>query len=141
MTQYHNPVLRQEVIEGLRINPEGIYVDATFGGGGHSRDILEKLNHKGRLFGFDQDADAYKNRIQDHRCEFVASNFTNVSKYLKYYKIRLVDGILADLGVSSHQFDKGSRGFSTRKKSRLDMRMNQKQKLDAYYVLNRYNEI
>jgi 16S rRNA (cytosine1402-N4)-methyltransferase len=139
MTQYHNPVLLKEALQGLKIKPEGIYVDVTFGGGGHSRAILEELNSEGKLFGFDQDADASKNALKDDRFTFVAANFSHLAQYLKFYKVSAVDGILADFGVSSHQFDKGSRGFSIRKEGRLDMRMNQSQTLNAYQVLNEYS--
>jgi len=139
MTQYHNSVLLKEALQGLKIKPEGIYVDVTFGGGGHSRAILEELNSEGKLFGFDQDADASKNALKDYRFTFVAANFSHLAQYLKFYKVSAVDGILADFGVSSHQFDKGSRGFSIRKEGRLDMRMNQSQTLNAYQVLNEYS--
>ena len=139
MTQYHNSVLLKEALQGLKIKPEGIYVDVTFGGGGHSRAILEQLNSEGKLFGFDQDADASKNALKDDRFTFVAANFSHLAQYLKFYKVSAVDGILADFGVSSHQFDKGSRGFSIRKEGRLDMRMNQSQILNAYQVLNEYS--
>jgi len=139
MTQYHNSVLLKEALQGLKIKPEGIYVDVTFGGGGHSRAILEQLNSEGKLFGFDQDADASKNALKDDRFTFVAANFSHLAQYLKFYKVSAVDGILADFGVSSHQFDKGSRGFSIRKEGRLDMRMNQSQTLNAYQVLNEYS--
>jgi len=139
MTQYHNSVLLKEALQGLKIKPEGIYVDVTFGGGGHSRAILEELNSEGKLFGFDQDADASKNALKDDRFTFVAANFSYLAQYLKFYKVSAVDGILADFGVSSHQFDKGSRGFSIRKEGRLDMRMNQSQTLNAYQVLNEYS--
>ena len=139
MTQYHNSVLLKEALQGLKIKPEGIYVDVTFGGGGHSRAILEELNSEGKLFGFDQDADASKNALKDDRFTFVAANFSHLAQYLKFYKVSAVDGILADFGVSSHQFDKGSRGFSIRKEGRLDMLMNQSQILNAYQVLNEYS--
>ena len=131
-TQYHNPVLLQASLDGLNISPDGIYVDVTFGGGGHSRAILEKLNENGRLLGFDQDADALVNRIEDPRFDFVAANFSNLKQYLKYHKIDKVDGVLADFGVSSHQFDTQERGFSIRTEARLDMRMDQSQALDAF---------
>ena len=140
MTQFHSPVLLNEVIEGLKISPKGVYIDATFGGGGHSRAILTMLNKEGRLFSFDQDTDAYENRLNDSRFEFISANFSHLSQYLKYYGIESVDGVLADLGVSSHHFDTASRGFSIRKKGRLDMRMNQNQKLDAHYIINNYEE-
>jgi len=137
-TQYHNPVLLNEALQGLNIRPEGIYVDVTFGGGGHSRGILEQLGPKGRLLGFDQDTDALENVPLDDRFDFVAANFSHLSQYLKYHKVEAVDGILADFGVSSHQFDEGARGFSIRKEGRLDMRMNQNQELDAFTVINTY---
>ena len=140
MTQYHNPVLLEDALQGLDIRPEGIYVDVTFGGGGHSRALLDQLNEQGRLFAFDQDQDAHENRIEDSRFQLVAANFIHLSHYLKYHGISSVNGILADFGVSSHQFDQASRGFSTRKEGRLDMRMNQSQALDAQEVLNQYSE-
>ena len=141
MTKFHNPVLLNEAIQGLKISPNGVYVDATFGGGGHSKSILEMLNKEGRLLSFDQDEDTYENKINDSRFKFISANFNHLSQYLKYYGIESVDGVLADFGVSSHHFDTASRGFSIRKKGRLDMRMNQNQKLDAHYVINNYEEI
>ena len=140
MTKFHNPVLLNEAIQGLKISPNGVYVDATFGGGGHSKSILEMLNKEGRLLSFDQDEDTYENKINDSRFKFISSNFNHLSQYLKYYGVESVDGVLADFGVSSHHFDVASRGFSIRKKGRLDMRMNQNQKLDAHYVINNYEE-
>ncbi|MDC0916895.1 16S rRNA (cytosine(1402)-N(4))-methyltransferase RsmH [Flavobacteriaceae bacterium] len=140
MKQYHNPVLLEDALQGLDIRPEGIYVDVTFGGGGHSRVLLDQLNEQGQLFAFDQDQDAHENRIEDSRFQLVAANFSHLSHYLKYHGISSVNGILADFGVSSHQFDQASRGFSTRKEGRLDMRMNQSQTLDAQEVLNQYSE-
>ena len=140
MTQFHSPVLLNEVIEGLKISPKGVYIDATFGGGGHSKGILAMLNKEGRLLSFDQDEDTYENKINDSRFEFISANFNHLSQYLKYYGIESVDGVLADFGVSSHHFDVASRGFSIRKKGRLDMRMNQNQKLDAHYIINNYEE-
>ena len=140
MTQYHNPVLLQESIEGLAIRPNGTYVDVTFGGGGHSKRILENLNEEGRLLGFDHDVDTLVNNIDDSRFDFVAANFSHLMQYLKYHKIIKVDGILADFGVSSHQFDTQERGFSIRTDARLDMRMNQLQELDAHKVINSYPE-
>lgn len=139
-TQYHKPVLLQSSLEGLNIKPDGVYVDVTFGGGGHSRALLDRLNENGRLFGFDQDPDAIKNKIEDTRFSFIAANFSHLTQYLKFYKIKGVDGILADFGVSSHQFDAGERGFSIRAEARLDMRMNQTQELDAYTLINEYDE-
>ena len=141
MTKFHNPVLLNEAIQGLKISPNGVYVDATFGGGGHSKAILAMLNKEGRLLSFDQDEDTYENKINDSRFKFISANFNHLSQYLKYYGIESVDGVLADFGVSSHHFDTASRGFSIRKKGRLDMRMNQNQKLDAHYVINNYEEI
>ena len=140
MTQYHNPVLLHSSLEGLNIKPDGVYVDVTFGGGGHSKAILEQLNEKGRLFGFDQDSDAAANKIEDSRFEFVEANFSYLSQYLKFHKVKEVDGILADFGVSSNQFDTIERGFSIRTEGPLDMRMNQSQKIDAYMVVNQYEE-
>jgi len=137
---YHNPVLLHPSLEGLNIKPDGIYVDATFGGGGHSRALLDQLNENGRLFGFDQDPDALENKIEDPRFVFVASNFSHLSHYLKFYQVKGVDGILADFGVSSHQFDTSARGFSIRTEGRLDMRMNQTQTFDAYALVNTYEE-
>ena len=139
-TQYHNPVLLQASLEGLRIRSNGTYADVTFGGGGHSRAILEELNEEGRLLGFDQDTDALRNSIEDSRFDFVAANFSHLTQYLKYHKIEKLDGILADFGVSSHQFDTQERGFSIRTDARLDMRMNQAQSLDAHEVINTYTE-
>lgn len=140
MTKFHSPVLLNEAIQGLKISPKGVYIDATFGGGGHSKAILEMLNKEGRLLSFDQDEDTYENKINDSRFKFISANFNHLSQYLKYYGVESVDGVLADLGVSSHHFDTPSRGFSIRKKGRLDMRMNQNQKLDAHYVVNNYEE-
>ena len=140
MRKFHSPVLLNEAIQGLKISPKGVYVDATFGGGGHSKAILEMLNKEGRLLSFDQDEDTYENKINDSRFKFISANFNHLSQYLKYYGVESVDGVLADLGVSSHHFDTASRGFSIRKKGRLDMRMNKNQKLDAHYVVNNYEE-
>lgn len=139
-SQYHLPVLLQEVITQLQINPEGTYVDATFGGGGHSRAILEQLNENGRLIVFDQDEDAYKNRIDDPRVTFVQHNFRHMQRFLKLYKTAPVDGILGDLGVSSWQFDTAERGFSTRFEGALDMRMDQRSTLTAATLLQTYSE-
>ena len=140
MKVYHKSVLTEEVIKGLQIYPSGIYVDVTYGGGGHSRAILKKLNNNGKLFGFDQDPDSINNKIDDSRFELILANFSFLTQYLKYHQIDSVDGILADLGVSSHQLDQDSRGFSIRKSSRLDMRMNKTQSLDAHKVINSYDE-
>ena len=139
-TKYHNPVLLKATLDGLNISPNGVYVDVTFGGGGHSRAILKQLNEEGRLLGFDQDLDASDNLIDDPRFEFIASNFSHLSQYLKYHHVNGVMGILADFGVSSHQFDTQERGFSIRAEGRLDMRMNQSQDLNAHYVINKYTE-
>ncbi len=136
--QYHIPVLLHEVIEGLNIRPDGIYVDCTFGGGGHSKSILEKLSEKGKLVGFDQDEDAAKNLPGDPRFIFVPQNFRHLQRFLRLHNITGVDGILADLGVSSHQFDEAERGFSTRFNAALDMRMDQRQSLTAFEVVNSY---
>jgi len=137
---YHIPVLLDEVIENLNIKPNGIYVDCTFGGGGHFRMILEKLGKDGRLVAFDQDADARKNVPEDDRVLFVPQNFRHLQRFLKLNGIEKVDGLLADLGVSSHQFDEGERGFSTRYDAPMDMRMDQRQSKTAYDVVNEYSE-
>ena len=137
---YHVPVMLDEVIEGLNIYPSGIYVDCTFGGGGHSKAILDKLNEEGKLIAFDQDEDAKKNLPADARIIFVPQNFRHLQKFLRLHKIKEVDGILADLGVSSHQFDKAHRGFSTRFDGDMDMRMDQRQALLAIDVLKTYSE-
>lgn len=137
---YHNPVLLQEAVAGLQINPSGVYVDVTYGGGGHSRAILDYLSSEGRLFGFDQDPDAQANCIEDSRFELIPSNFSYMSQFLRFKGVLEVDGILADFGVSSHQFDKEQRGFSTRFDGPLDMRMNPEQALDAAGVVNTYSE-
>ncbi len=137
---FHVPALFKESINGLDIRPSGVYVDATFGGGGHSRGILARLGSSGRLFGFDQDADAENNRIEDERFTFVRGNFRYLSNFLRYYGIRSVNGILADLGVSSFHFDEASRGFSFRFDSCLDMRMNNRAGKTAADVLNTYSE-
>ena len=138
---YHHPVLLNESIEGLQVKPDGVYVDLTFGGGGHAREILKRLDG-GRLFGFDQDDDAKANAeaISDRSFTFLKANFRYLRQYLKLYGVELVDGILGDFGVSSHQFDEPSRGFSIRHESRLDMRMNKKSALDAAKVINEYKE-
>lgn len=136
---YHNPVLLVESVDYLITNPDGIYVDATFGGGGHSREIMSRLSN-GRLLAFDQDNDVLPNLIQDDRFTFVNSNFKNLERFLKYHKSYPVDGIIADLGVSSHQFDAQERGFSYRTDSALDMRMNQQSGKTAADVINSYDE-
>jgi 16S rRNA (cytosine1402-N4)-methyltransferase len=137
---YHTPALLNETIDGLDMKPDGIYVDVTFGGGGHSQEILSRLGKKGKLVGFDQDADAIKNVIKDPRFIFVRSNFKYLKNFLRYHNIEKVDGILADLGVSSHHFDEAERGFSFRFDGVLDMRMNTKSPLSAAVLLNTYSE-
>jgi len=137
---YHVPVLLHEVIEGLAIKPGGIYVDCTYGGGGHSKAILAQLNDEGRLFVFDQDEEAKQNVPDDERITFIPQNFKHIQRFLKMHKVAGVDGLLADLGVSSHQFDKGDRGFSIRFDAALDMRMDQRQTLTAADVLKTFTE-
>jgi 16S rRNA (cytosine1402-N4)-methyltransferase len=137
---YHIPALLNETIEGLNIDPDGVYVDVTFGGGGHSTEILSHLSSKGKLLGFDQDEDAIKNALDDPRFIFVRSNFKYLKNFLRYHNIEKVDGILADLGVSSHHFDEAERGFSFRFDGALDMRMNTKSPLTAAVILNTYGE-
>ncbi|WP_417427884.1 16S rRNA (cytosine(1402)-N(4))-methyltransferase RsmH [Halpernia sp.] len=137
---YHNPVLLHKSVKDLITNPDGIYIDVTFGGGGHSREILKNLSSKGKLFSFDQDLDALKNKIDDERFTLINQNFRFLENSLLAFGISEVDGILADLGVSSHQFDEATRGFSTRSDAPLDMRMNVKQHLDAKKVVNQYEE-
>ena len=137
---YHLPVLLHEAIDGLQITPSGVYVDCTFGGGGHSREILKHLNSEGKLIAFDQDADAVKNVPDDERIIFVPHNFRHLQRFLKFHKISKVNGVLADLGVSSHQLNVAVRGFSTRMDAALDMRMNQSEKMNAVFVLKNYNE-
>ncbi|ADQ79652.1 S-adenosyl-methyltransferase MraW [Paludibacter propionicigenes WB4] len=137
---YHIPALLDETITGLNIKPNGVYVDVTFGGGGHSREILKHLGADGKLLGFDQDEDAIKNTIDDPRFIFVRSNFRYMKNFLKYHGIDKVDGILADLGVSSHHFDEAERGFSFRFDGALDMRMNTKSSFTAAALLNTYTE-
>ncbi|WP_299361377.1 16S rRNA (cytosine(1402)-N(4))-methyltransferase RsmH [Winogradskyella sp.] len=137
---YHNAVLLKETVDGLNIKPDGIYVDVTFGGGGHSRAILSQLGSKGKLFAFDQDSDALANTLEDDRFVLINENFRYIKRFLRFYGIKEVDGVLADFGVSSHQFDVADRGFSTRYEAKLDMRMNQDSKLSAYEVINQYEE-
>jgi 16S rRNA (cytosine1402-N4)-methyltransferase len=139
-SEYHIPVLLNEVIEHLVIDPSGTYVDCTFGGGGHSKAILQKLDEEGRLFAFDQDADARKNLPDDKRAVFMPNNFRYLQRFLKLAGVQEVDGILADLGVSSHQFDEADRGFSTRFDAPLDMRMDQRQEKTAYHIVSSYSE-
>jgi len=137
---YHNPVLLKESVYGLDIKPDGIYVDVTFGGGGHSREIMSRLSSKGRLYAFDQDEDALANSIDDERFVLINENFRFIKRFLRFHNVKSVGGILGDLGVSSHQFDVPERGFSTRFEGELDMRMSQKQDLNAYKVVNEYDE-
>jgi 16S rRNA (cytosine1402-N4)-methyltransferase len=137
---YHVPVLLNESIDGLDIQPNGIYIDVTFGGGGHSNEILRRLGPEGRLYGFDQDADAIKNAPADKRFTFVRSNFRYLKQWMRYHDVDAVDGILADLGVSSHHLDEAERGFSFRFDAPLDMRMNQRASLNAAQVVNTYSE-
>jgi 16S rRNA (cytosine1402-N4)-methyltransferase len=137
---YHNPVLLKESVDGLNVNPDGVYVDVTFGGGGHSKEILKRLGEKGKLFAFDQDSDALENAIDDDRFTLIHENFRFVKRFLRFYGVKQVDGILADFGVSSHQFDVAERGFSTRFEADLDMRMNQASELSAFHVVNKYDE-
>lgn len=137
---YHTPVLLQEVLEGLSIKPDGVYVDCTFGGGGHSRAILAQLGRGGKLIAFDQDEDARRNLPDDERVLFIPNNFRHIRRFLQLHGVREVDGILADLGVSSHQFDEAARGFSTRFDAVLDMRMDQRQEKKAFDVVNTYSE-
>ncbi|MFZ4105362.1 16S rRNA (cytosine(1402)-N(4))-methyltransferase RsmH [Flavobacterium sp.] len=138
--EYHNPVLLKETVDGLNINPNGIYVDVTFGGGGHSKEILSRLGPNGKLFGFDQDEDAWENTLADNRFTLIQENFRYIKRFLRFHGIKQVDGILADLGVSSHQFDVPERGFSTRFDADLDMRMSKRNQLDASKVINEYDE-
>ena len=137
---YHIPALLQESINGLNIKEDGTYVDVTFGGGGHSRAIMEQLGERGRLLGFDQDLDTLRNKLNDSRFTFVHSNFSFLKNFVRYYDIEAVDGILADLGVSFHHFDDAERGFSFRQDSALDMRMNRRASIDARTVLATYSE-
>jgi len=138
--KYHNPVLLKESVDALSIKEDGVYVDVTFGGGGHSREILSRLGPKGKLFAFDQDPDALENLIDDVRFVLIPENFRFISRFLRFHKIKKVDGILADLGVSSHQFDEAERGFSTRFDGDLDMRMNQNSNVSAKEIINNYSE-
>lgn len=138
--EYHKPVLLTQSVEGLAIKPNGTYVDVTFGGGGHSAEILNHLNENGRLFAFDQDKDAQENAIDDPRFVLIPENFRFLKQFLRFQGVRKVDGILADFGVSSHQFDVPERGFSTRFNADLDMRMNQSSSLSAFHVVNEYTE-
>ena len=137
---YHVPVLLKESMEGLAINPAGTYVDTTFGGGGHSRAILAALGSRGRLLAFDQDPQAQQNAIDDERFTLIPQNFRHIKRFLRFYRVKQVDGVLADFGVSSYQFDTAERGFSTRLEGALDMRMNPEAPLSAYEVVNTYEE-
>ena len=137
---YHVPVLLHESVDGLDIKPDGIYVDVTFGGGGHSKEILTRLGEKGHLYSFDQDADAENNIVDDRRFTFVRSNFRYLRNWLRYYQIEEIDGLLADLGVSSHHFDDETRGFSFRFDAPLDMRMNKRAGKTAADIINEYDE-
>lgn len=138
--EYHNPVLLKETVDGLNIKPDGVYVDVTFGGGGHSKEILRRLGANGKLFAFDQDEDAWENALKDERFTLIQENFRYIKRFLRFHGVKSVDGILADLGVSSHQFDVPERGFSTRFDADLDMRMSKKNDLDAHKVINEYAE-
>ena len=138
--EYHNPVLLHESIDALAIKEGGVYVDVTFGGGGHSREILSRLGATGKLIAFDQDLDAKRNTIEDNRFVLIEENFRYIGRFLKFYGVKKVDGILADLGVSSHQFDEAERGFSIRLDGELDMRMNQSSKTSAKKIINTYSE-
>ena len=140
LMEYHNPVLLKESVDGLNIKPDGVYVDVTFGGGGHSREILKRLGEHGKLFAFDQDTDALQNKIEDPRFTLINENFRFLKRFLRFYGVKKVDGILGDFGVSSHQFNEAERGFSTRFNAKLDMRMDQSNSLSAYQVINEYDE-
>mgnify|MGYP001028589264 CR=1 FL=1 len=140
MEEYHNPVLLKESVDALGIKPNGVYVDVTFGGGGHSCEILSRLGEDGKLFAFDQDPDAQRNIIEDKRFVLIQENFRYISRFLRFYGVTKVDGVLGDLGVSSHQFNEAERGFSTRFDADLDMRMNKKDDLSAYTIINTYSE-
>lgn len=138
--EYHKPVLLHEAVDGLNIKEDGVYVDVTFGGGGHSKEILNRLGSKGKLFGFDQDEDAKQNALEDERFALIPQNFRYIKRFLKFYGVQQVDGILGDFGVSSHQFDVPERGFSTRFDANLDMRMSKQNTLSAYDVVNTYEQ-
>src|SRR5215216_843657 len=140
LSEYHIPVLLKETIEGLAIKPSGIYVDCTFGGGGHSKAILKELNVNGKLVAFDQDEDAKKNIPDDERVLFIPHNFRHLKRFLQLHGINEVDGVLADLGVSSHQFNEPERGFSTRFEGAFDMRMDRRQQKTAFDIVNSYSE-
>ena len=138
--EYHKPVLLKESVDGLAIKPDGVYVDVTFGGGGHSAEILKRLGPEGKLYAFDQDPDALANTIKDDRFTLIDENFRFLKRFLRFNGVKQVDGILGDFGVSSHQFNEAERGFSTRFDAKLDMRMNQRSKPSAYQVINEYDE-
>ena len=140
MEVYHSPVLLKESVDGLNIVSDGVYIDVTFGGGGHSKEILNRLGPKGKLIAFDQDQDALLNTINDDRFTLINENFRYVKRFVRFHGYKQVDGVLADFGVSSHQFDVAERGFSTRFDANLDMRMNQQDKLSAFHVINEYDE-
>ncbi|WP_010135612.1 16S rRNA (cytosine(1402)-N(4))-methyltransferase RsmH [Ochrovirga pacifica] len=137
---YHNPVLLKESVDALAIKPNGVYVDVTFGGGGHSKEILSRLGDEGKLFAFDQDPDAHNNAIEDDRFTLIPQNFRYLKRFLRFYGATSVDGVLGDFGVSSHQFDQAERGFSTRFDAKLDMRMDQHSNLSAYTIVNEYTQ-
>ena len=138
--EYHNPVLLKETVDGLNIKEDGVYVDVTFGGGGHSKEILSRLGENGKLYAFDQDQDALDNALDDERFTLIDQNFRHLKKFLRFHGVRKVDGILGDFGVSSHQFDKAERGFSIRFDADLDMRMNQEDAVSAFHIVNEYSE-
>ena len=138
--EYHNPVLLNETVDGLNIKPNGVYVDVTFGGGGHSKEILKRLGANGKLIAFDQDKDALENTIDDSRFLLINQNFRFLKQFLRFHGYKKVDGILGDFGVSSHQFDVAERGFSTRFEADLDMRMNRDSNFSAYTIVNKYEE-
>ncbi|NJB81495.1 16S rRNA (cytosine(1402)-N(4))-methyltransferase RsmH [Wenyingzhuangia aestuarii] len=137
---YHSPVLLKESVDALEIKPDGIYVDVTFGGGGHSKEILSRLGENGKLFAFDQDPDAHKNALEDERFTLIPQNFRYIQRFLRFYGAKKVDGVLGDFGVSSHQFDQAERGFSTRFDAQLDMRMDQKAEVSAQHIVNYYSQ-
>lgn len=137
---YHNPVLLKESVDALAIKPDGMYVDVTFGGGGHSREILSRLGDEGRLYAFDQDPDAHENAIDDERFTLIPQNFRYLQRFLRFYGAKKVDGVLGDFGVSSHQFDEADRGFSTRFDAKLDMRMDQSAAVSAWNIVNEFSQ-
>jgi 16S rRNA (cytosine1402-N4)-methyltransferase len=140
MMEYHNPVLLEESVDGLQFEPSGVYVDVTFGGGGHSAEILKRLDDNGRLYAFDQDEDARKNALDDDRFRLIQANFRFIKRFLRFEGVKKVNGILGDFGVSSHQFNIAERGFSTRFDGKLDMRMDKSGGLDAGKIINEYGE-